>query len=85
MPFPITPARVPVAIGAIRINMADVPATGNLPAFKKITYHLELLDSGGQVIDTQAGDLRPHLTGAQLTALSNFLDAMRAKATEALP
>jgi len=85
MPFDKARARTPVAIGAIRINLGDIPTSGGQAAFKKVTYHLELLDANGELVTTQSGDLRPHLTPAQLNALSNFLDAMRVKALEALP
>jgi hypothetical protein len=85
MPFERAKQRAPVAVGNIRINLGDLPATADTPATKKITYHLELLDADGQIVTTQGGDLRPHLTGPQLNALSNFLDAMRVKAVEALP
>lgn len=85
MPFSKARSRVPVAIGAVRINLGDIPASGDTPAFKKVTYHLELLDANGEVVTTQGGDLLPHLTGAQKTALNNFIDAMRVKAQEALP
>ena len=69
----------------MRINLGDMPAANGQPAFQKVTYHLELLDANGEVVTTQGGDLLPHLTNAQKTALSNFLDAMRTKAAEALP
>ena len=85
MPFQKATARVPVAIGAIRINLGDLPTTSGQPNVKKVTYHLELLDADGQLVTTQGGDLLPHLSAAQKTALSNFLDAMRTKAQEALP
>ncbi len=85
MPFPRSANRPAVTIGAIRINLGDIPVSAGQPSFKKITYHLELLDADGQLVTTQGGDLTPHLTAGQLTALNNFLDAMRAKATEALP
>ena len=85
MPFNKARNRTPVDIGAVRINLGDMPAANGQPAFQKVTYHLELLDANGEVVTTQGGDLLPHLTNAQKTALSNFLDAMRTKAAEALP
>jgi hypothetical protein len=85
MPFPKSTRLPPVAIGSLRVNLADVPATGSAPAFKKATYHIELLDANGAVADTVSGDLRPHLTGPQLNGLVNLLDQLRVKATEALP
>lgn len=82
MPFPRTANRPAVAIGTLRINLGDMPGQA---VARKMTYHMELLDADGQLVTTQGGDLRPHLTAGQINALNNFLDAMRAKASEALP
>ena len=80
MPFPKSAASVPTAVGEIRIYLADGPT-----APRKIEFKLETLDAAGQIVKVMSGDLRPHLTPAQLTALNNFLDAMRVKSAEVLP
>lgn len=86
MAFPRAVKRTPVAVGAIRVNLGDVPAQGDTPAFKKASYHIELLDETGQMVTTLSDDLRPLLTAAQLNGINNLLTMLRTKAeAETLP
>lgn len=85
MPFPKPAVPTPTAIGRIAIELVDQPAEGDREAYRKFVYHLTRLTASGGRVDTLDGDLTPHLTAPQLTALNNFLDAMRTKASEALP
>lgn len=85
MPFPTEPgvSLTPAAIGRIVIVLRD--DDGSQPG-KKVRFQVEVLSQLGTVMATREGDLQPHLSGAQLSGLSDFLDAMRVKAAaEILP
>ena len=85
MPLPKATHPVPTAVGTVTITLKDIAARDGQPAARTFNYHLDLVDAQGVHLDTAQGDLEPHLTAAQKTALGNFLDAFRVKATEALP
>jgi hypothetical protein len=66
-------------VGAIRIGLLDFPDGSRV-----IRFEITVMSQTGDKMDIVSGDLVPHLTSGQLTALNNFLDAMRAKAVEVL-
>ena len=78
MPFPRARNRTPATLGAIVVKLIDAPPA---PAF---TFEIVLLDAGGEQADSIRGDLEPHLTAGQVTALTNFMATIRAKAVEVL-
>jgi len=43
-------------------------------------YSFDVLDADGAIMDVRSGNVVPHLTGAQITAIKGFLDAMLTKA-----
>lgn len=79
MAFTKPQPRVPASIGSIVITLRDTPASGNRPASQKIEYELQILDDEGVRIvhPLDAGDLEPHLTPQQITAVKSFMTAMR--------
>lgn len=78
MPFPGFD-QVPTSIGAIRIRLLD---EDGVPANMRAYYDVDVLDQNEDRIqfDGSSGSLVPHLTQAQIDALKNFLQAIRAKA-----
>jgi hypothetical protein len=85
MPFPKVTRPAPTQVGTVVITLKDIPAKDGELAARSFSYQLSLVDAQGNRLDTAQGDLEPHLSAAQKTALGNFLDAMRTKAVEALP
>ena len=79
MAFTEEASRVPTSIGPIRIVLDDLNGT---QGGKAIHFAVEVRDATGATLATKSGNLQPHLTGPQLSALSDFLDAMRAKAVD---
>lgn len=69
--------RVPTGIGEITLSLHDPDGVnGN----RSIRGHVVVTDQDGNTIRVWDGDLQPHLSGAQLSALASFLDALRAQA-----
>jgi hypothetical protein len=86
MPFPRARNRTPAALGAIIVKLIDLPSApqqGTFPA-PAFTFEIVLLDADGEQTDSVRGDLEPHLTPGQVTALTNFMATIRAKAVEVL-
>lgn len=87
MAFTQETVKTPTTIGGIRVVM-DFPVDENLTpvadADKTIRGRVEIYDQNDEPMDGWGGNLRPHLTGAQLTALSDFLDALRTQANTEL-
>jgi hypothetical protein len=75
--------RTPTSIGTIHVTLQDPDGVaGNRGA----RYVLEVEDQDGDVMRTLNGDLVPHLSSAQINAIQDFLDDIRAKAVnEVLP
>lgn len=48
-------------------------------------YRFEILDQNDNVIDNRAGNLVPHLTAGQQSAIVSFLDDMLTKAQGVIP
>ena len=83
MAFTRQAARTPVAIGNIEVRLFSPDPLGDetaAAAFVLIVHY----DNGEQ--RTLKGDLIPHLTAGQISALMGFMDTLRAKAiAEILP
>jgi hypothetical protein len=86
--FERQPTVRPVAILGLNVTLVDVPARGDAedpegagytPARKEAWYRIEVSMSDGS-IKTLQGDLVPHLSGAQITGLMDFMTDVRAKA-----
>ena len=84
MPLPQAVIRIPEAIADISITLTDYIATDE-PARQAAEYSVQVrYDNDG--IKVLTGDLVPHLTAAQITALMGFMDDLRVKAeAEILP
>lgn len=76
MAFDRISTKVPTTIGKVEVRLIDDVDNG-----RSILGRVTVLDQNGEFIREWSGDLRPQLTSAQLTALSNFLDSLRTKAT----
>lgn len=78
MPFPSV-SQVPTSIGTIRIRLMD---EDGVPGNMRVFYNVEIYDQNGAPIQFPGaqGDLQPHLTPAQISALVSFMEAMRTKA-----
>lgn len=88
MAFERVQAVNPSALGELRVTLIDAPgqgdpgnpqATGYMPPRKEACYCIEVQMNDGST-KTLQGDLVPHLSGAQITGLMDFMAAMRAKA-----
>lgn len=76
-------AKTPTSIGEIGITLYDVDGQA---ANHLAKYTVKILDQNGDVLKQISGNLKPHLTTAQTTAIVSFLSDMRAKAvSEILP
>lgn len=78
MPFPPA-SRTPASLASIKIALID---NDGVPANMRAHYYVQVLDSSGNVIDFpgMSGDLKNHLTTAQINALVAFMQDMRTKA-----
>ena len=84
MPLPQAITRTPEAIEDISIILTDYIATDE-PAHQSADYSVQVKYDDGE-IKVMTGDLVPHLSPAQITALMGFMDDMRTKAeSEILP
>lgn len=82
MPDSFAPiARVPTSVGKVEIILE---VTAGTPTVYAGRYTFDVLDAAGVRMDTRNGDLTPHLTAQQVTAIKGFLDAMLVKAQGAI-
>lgn len=82
MAFDPEPTRTPTAIGSIEVLIFQADPL-NAQEHDSIGYRLKIaFDNGGSVV--RAGDLLPHLTGPEKTALQSFMDTLRARAIAAI-
>lgn len=83
MAFSQEPTRTPERIAAIEVRLySPDPLSSESPSAE---YSAQVSYSTGE-IRAVSGNLTPHLTPTQITALLAFMDAMRTKAnTEILP
>jgi hypothetical protein len=79
MAFEPAPARTPTSIGAIEVRLYKPdPASTESPA---ASYSVQVTYSDGSLVVMQ-GNLVPHLTQGQITALLAFMDDMRVQAID---
>lgn len=81
MAFSKEPVRTAISVGEIRIVFRDDAPAGlpiNGPE-ESISYQV-LINYSDESQMWRKGDLAPHLTGAQITTIVNFVNAMRTKA-----
>lgn len=86
MAFTAPDARAPVSVGRITVILTDraasgSPSAGGEEASQTAMYQLAVLDQNGQHIHFGAdrGDLVPHITAAQRSALMAFMADLRAQ------
>jgi len=76
IPFDAEPSRMPTSIGRIKIELADEDGTtGGYAAYYEAQV---VMDDGTR--RTRRGNLVPHLTPAQRTALIGFVQDLRTQA-----
>lgn len=83
MAFERATSDVPTTIGTVIVTLVDDPVDG-----QKVNYEIAVLDQDGQQMRVRGdiGNLVPHLTAGQITALQNFMADIRTKAVaELLP
>ena len=71
--------RVPTSIPDVVITLTVTDTD------KYARFAFAILDADGRQIEERTGDLIPHLTTGQKTAITGFLDAMLTKARGTLP
>lgn len=72
----------PAAIGTLVVTLKTRPAIGSDAAIQSAHYQVEVLDADGRRINQLSGNLVPHLTQAQITALLGFMADLRVQAEE---
>ncbi len=83
MAFETESTRTPTAILDIEIQMTDIVTEETPRQAILLRYNVEM--STGEVVRREI-NLAPHITAAQITALSSFMDAMRVQLNaEVLP
>ena len=83
MAFERQAARTPTAIGRVEIHLLSPDPTGNEQPGAEYAVTVRY-DNGEH--HTLRGNLVPHLTAGQISALMGFMDTLRAKAiAEILP
>jgi hypothetical protein len=80
MPLPQAETRTPDTIEDFSITLTDYIATDE-PAHQSADYSVQVKYDNGD-IKVMTGDLVPHLSSGQITALMGFMDDMRTKAEE---
>jgi len=73
--------KTPAAIGDIAVVLTD--HDGSEP--DEVRYEVQVLQADGSIFRHATGDLVPHLTSQQITALQNFMADMRELAQGLLP
>jgi len=87
MPFSQVTNRVPTSIGKIEIVLSHEPAYVDedgitQPEERTARFQIEVLDQDGERIRPEPlrGNLIPHLTTGEITAITNFMNSLRARA-----
>lgn len=70
----------PAAIGTLTVTLKTNPATGINPATQSAAFQIEVLDVEGNLVSRPSGNLVPHLTQVQITALLAFMADLRVQA-----
>ncbi|MBU2060140.1 MAG: hypothetical protein KKB38_20710 [Gammaproteobacteria bacterium] len=81
MTFPPAVVKTPIDIGNVVIILKDGEVEG--APFQTAHFHLDVKYNDGSTAHRR-GDLAPHLTPAQISALQDFMSDMRIKAEEEL-
>ena len=81
MAFIPEPTRTSQEIGNIAIVLKDAVATTDQAAYQSAHFDVKIVLSDGTVI-TRRGDLVPHITPVQRTALMDFMDGLRLQAEQ---
>lgn len=82
MPDSFSPiAQTTKHLDKLQIVLTVTPGTPNTYAG---TYTFHILNENNEVLEPRTGNLVPHLTAGQVTAIRGFLDTMLTKAQGAL-
>ena len=81
MPLPQAVTRIPESIADLSVVLTDYIADGDQEARQEGRFEVQVVYNNGDIKLIQ-GDLVPHLTSAQITALMGFLTSLRTKAEE---
>jgi len=83
MTFTTEQNKIPDSIGDISITITDY---ANPVSTDQIHYSVQVLQADGSIFRVATGNLVPHLTAGQISALVDFMATLRTKAeTEFLP
>ena len=78
--FTPEPSKVPTSIGDISIVITDLE-TGT----DTVTFGVQVRDANGDILKHKTGNLVPHMTAGQITAMQAFAAAIRTKAQAFIP
>lgn len=78
MAFEQEQERVPASIGDISVVLTDYISTEETDS---VGYEVQVLQADGSMFRLVSGNLAPHLTAGQISALQAFMADMRVKAT----
>lgn len=72
----------PTGISTIIVTLKDKPAEGGDPAIQSAHFQVNVLDQTGKLYKQIQGNLVPHLTSGQISALLGFMDDLRTQAEQ---
>ena len=81
MPLPTAESRTPESIADLIVVLTDYIEDGDQEARQEGRFEVQVVYNNGEIKLIQ-GDLVPHLTGPQKTALLGFLATLRTKAEQ---
>lgn len=81
MAFTPEQPKTPVAIGDIAVILTDHDGIET----DEVGYEVQVLQADGSMFRLATGDLVPHLTPQQISALQSFMASMRTLAQGLLP
>ena len=81
MAFDKAISRTPVAIRDLSVVLVDYVEDCDRPARQEARYEIQVEYNTGEIIVKQ-GDLVPHITPTQITALQEFIAGLRIQAEE---
>jgi len=81
MAFTPEQSKVPVAIGDTSVVLVDHDGS----EIDEVLYEVQVLQADGSIFSVPSGNLVPHLTTQQITALQSFMADMRILAQGLLP
>lgn len=80
MPLPKAESSVPASISHVEIEATSVKDAVTGVRTVVVNYHIIVLNSKGERLKPVKGNLIPHLTGAQLSNITNLLNSIVTKA-----